>query len=392
MSEVSREPDAMEAAAALERAGLVRLCARLTGSPDAAEDLAHETLYEALRGAHKLRDPEGRPRWLAAIARNVCMRWARSRGKELARVPVAHADHDAAAPGVEALPDEGADLEVDLERGELVEILGRALALLPPGTREVLVRRYVHESPHAEIAERLGTTEKAVWARVGRGKLLLRRALETDLREEAVAHGLVVGDDGGWRETRTWCPFCARARLRCRQEREVSRFFLRCPSCGVELSARLPAVRREVKSYGRLLARMQQGAHEMYRLGLEAGQAPCPICAQSMRLRTGPPELGMPGGEYPRQVHARCTACGSLSETTLEGLVLAMPEVRRFWREHPRIRLLPAREVDAEGEPAAVTTFESRSSRARVDVVSARRDWRVLGVYAEGPRPPDGPA
>ena len=100
----------------------------------------------------------------------------------------------------------------------------------------------------------------------------------------------------------------------------------------------------------------------------------------------------MTGGGYPKQVHARCTACGSFSETALEGLVLAMTEVRQFWREHSRIRLLPAREVDADGEPAAVIAFESRSSRARVDVVSARRDWRVLGVYAEGPRPPDGPA
>jgi RNA polymerase sigma-70 factor (ECF subfamily) len=68
-----------------ERARLVRLCACLTGNSEAAEDLAQETLVEAWRHAHKLHDPSGRDRWLAAIARNVCRRWLRARGRELAR-------------------------------------------------------------------------------------------------------------------------------------------------------------------------------------------------------------------------------------------------------------------------------------------------------------------
>jgi hypothetical protein len=39
--------DSVQAEAMLERARLVRLCARLTGNVDAAEDLAQETLLEA---------------------------------------------------------------------------------------------------------------------------------------------------------------------------------------------------------------------------------------------------------------------------------------------------------------------------------------------------------
>ncbi len=50
-----------------ERTRLVRLCYRLTGSLDAAEDLAQETLYEAVRNAHKLRDPSGHSKWLSSI-------------------------------------------------------------------------------------------------------------------------------------------------------------------------------------------------------------------------------------------------------------------------------------------------------------------------------------
>jgi DNA-directed RNA polymerase specialized sigma24 family protein len=41
--------DSVQAEAMLERARLVRLCARLTGNIDVAEDLAQETLFEAWR-------------------------------------------------------------------------------------------------------------------------------------------------------------------------------------------------------------------------------------------------------------------------------------------------------------------------------------------------------
>src|SRR5215216_1320218 len=140
-AELWREPE--------RRRRLVRLCAAITGDRDAAEDLAQETLLEAWRNAHKLHDPSGADRWLAAIARNVCLRWARRRGLDVA-VPGLDAD---------ASPADQVDIEVELERAELVELLDRALALLPPETRDVLIQRYVHESTHAEIAARFGLSD-----------------------------------------------------------------------------------------------------------------------------------------------------------------------------------------------------------------------------------------
>jgi DNA-directed RNA polymerase specialized sigma24 family protein len=71
------------------RRRLVRLCATISGDAQAAEDLAQETLLEAWRNAHKLHDPSGADRWVAAIARNVCLRWARRRGRD---VPVSALD------------------------------------------------------------------------------------------------------------------------------------------------------------------------------------------------------------------------------------------------------------------------------------------------------------
>ena len=69
-----------EVALSAHRARLVRLCARLTGDAEAAEDLAQETLLESWRLAHKLRDQDQLAPWLA-IARNVCLRAQRRRSR-----------------------------------------------------------------------------------------------------------------------------------------------------------------------------------------------------------------------------------------------------------------------------------------------------------------------
>src|SRR5258708_14521383 len=86
-----------------ERPRLVRMCRRLTGSDAAAEDVAQETLLEAWRHADMLTDATGASRWLAAIARNVALRWARRQGRDAARLVPLGAP-DATAPGAGARP------------------------------------------------------------------------------------------------------------------------------------------------------------------------------------------------------------------------------------------------------------------------------------------------
>ena len=172
-------------AAQRERARLVRFCAYLTGVPHAAEDLAQETLFEAWRHAHELRDPGRRAQWLAGIARNVCRRWARSRAQELSRLNSAGPFE---ALSLEHLPADDFDLEAELERKELAELLDRALALIPPPTRDVLVARYIEETPQKEVARRLGISERTVGVRLQRGKLYLRRMLTGTLIAEAAAY------------------------------------------------------------------------------------------------------------------------------------------------------------------------------------------------------------
>jgi hypothetical protein len=48
---------------------------------------------------------------------------------------------------------------------------------------------------------------------------------------------------------------------------------------------------------------------------------------------------------------------------------------------HRRIHALPEREVEAAGRPAVVTSFESLTSQARLDIVCTRDTYEVLHVH-----------
>ncbi len=271
--------EAMEESMPLERARLVRLCAHLTGDRHLAEDLAQEALLLGWRNAHTLRDPDKRPQWLAGIARNVCRSWARSQGRELPRI-VRTEDRDEVADDL--------DIEVELERDELARLLDRALGLLPPETRQVLVERYVRESPHAEIAERMGLSEDAVSMRLTRGKLLLRRAITTELRDEAESYGLYEPASDDWRETRIWCPQCGQRKLVARIPQPPGTISFRCPACkpapdtaGWEYRLANPHFARLIGDLTRphsILNRATAWAYDYYTQALKEGSVVCTNC------------------------------------------------------------------------------------------------------------------
>src|SRR5258708_21448956 len=176
-----------------DRARLVRLCLRYSGDPHAAEDLAQETLIEAWRNQHKVTntDQDGQAKWLSAIAQHICQRWERNKKRDSERfgdLDLEQEDLQAEAPA----------LEFDLERDELANLLDKAMALLPPETRNVLVARYLEEAPQAQVAARLNMSESAVAVRLHRGKLALRRILTDELQPDTNPNGV--------QETRIWGP------------------------------------------------------------------------------------------------------------------------------------------------------------------------------------------
>jgi RNA polymerase sigma factor (sigma-70 family) len=305
MQQTGEATAALEAAFATQRARLVRLCAQMTGNVEAAEDLAQETLIEAWRMAYKLHDQEYLAAWLAAIARNMCLRWARSRSRELAwRIESAPLDDMERSPSLDEHVAGDADLELDLERHELAELLDRALGLLPPETRDILIHSYIHELPQAALAEQLGLTDGALLVRLHRGKLALRRILTTDLRREASAYGLVDLETADWQETRIWCPLCGKHRLIAKPDRSSKCMEFRCPGpcvwpLGTIVEGGFHIVERDLTSQKAILSRLLLDCHAHYRQGLASRQTICRQCGRRIPARQyAPSELPGPQREW----------------------------------------------------------------------------------------------
>lgn len=406
-----RDTQAFEAALRAERARLVRLCARITGDVDAAEDLAQETLMEAWRALGRLRDPDGLSPWLAAIARNVCLRWARGRGRELARRAETAASPDGTPPTLDDLPDGDEDVAIELERGELADLLDRALALLPVETRAALVESYVYERPRGELAARLGLSESALRVRLHRGRLALRHALATDLRAEAMSLGVALpvtvrGDTSDtdtdnnagepeWRATRIWCPFCGRHRLIARLMADAGEYSYHCPGrCvpsghpdlpgGIVVGmARDTSIAAGLTSAKSILSRLLADNDTRYRRGLAEGEATCLDCGRPVSIRLWTPADAPDMGPLTYGINLACDRCRGGDNASLWHLMIDLPAGQRFWRRHPRMRALPIREIAYQGRPALLTGFESVDGPVRLEVISARETLDVLRIEGE---------
>ncbi len=352
-------------------AWLVRRCATLSGDADAAEDLAQDTLLEAWRHGERLTDPTGRDRWLAAIARNVCLRHRRRLGRD-ARVE--RLDPEASLPSSD-------DLEQELERVELLALLERALALLSPSTREVLLARFVEERPHAEIAERLGITEDAALMRVTRAKAALRRVLAGPLRASAAEH--VRHDE--WSATRLWCTGCGRARLTMRRDDAAITF--RCTACHPDAPVSQVPLRNpffaDIGALTRpsaILARLEQRVQAYFAAGA-ARVVPCTRCGGNARIDAiARDDLGTK--PLLHGALARCDACGEQAWSSVSGLGLSTPSVRSFRRAHPRVTTIPARDIDRGGRPAMVVRYDDVAGTASAEVVFDRATLRVIDTSA----------
>jgi phage FluMu protein Com len=233
----------------------------------------------------------------------------------------------------------------------------------------------------------------AVAVRLHRGKLTLRRLLETDFRDEARALGLVEGEPDGWVETRIWCPHCGKRRLLGRFGRSegTSALATRCPECDLftdtySTNAHFSAAREiigGVKTFRPALSRLAAWTNAVYRRWLPERRMPCANCGAWMPLAMHYPMDERPAIRGMRGIYGRCPACGVVASQTFGSFVLCLPEGQRFAREHPRIYMLPVREMESGGVPALAVTYESVADGARFAVVSARDTYRVLSINGE---------
>lgn len=148
--------------------GLLNYLARLTGSPETAEDLAQETFLRLYRTAGRYRETGHFQAYLYRIATNL----ARSERRRQLRWRALHPLLAASTPD-RAEPGAGRRL-LGREMGEALE---RALAELSPKLRAPILLHEVEGLAVAEVARTLGCPPGTVKSRLHRARKHLERAL-----------------------------------------------------------------------------------------------------------------------------------------------------------------------------------------------------------------------
>ena len=151
-------------------ADVARLCRRLLGSREEAEDVAQESFLRA-QGALAAYDPN-RPfrRWLLAIAAHRAIDLLRRRRREARLFESEALDAEAVASGGPSPLQHGLDSEL---RAKLLE----AIAAQPDRYRTALVLRYYADLEYDAIAEVLSVSRNQVATLLHRGRQRLRQEL-----------------------------------------------------------------------------------------------------------------------------------------------------------------------------------------------------------------------
>jgi RNA polymerase sigma-70 factor, ECF subfamily len=140
-----------------------RFAWRMSGSPAAAEDITQDVFVGLLRHPARFDPARGTLRaFLLGIARNLTLK------------------HWRAEHRFEPLDDEaeaGVAEPIDLERGELGDLVGRAVRALRPLQREVVILAEYEGLTLAEIARAVEVDVGTVKSRLHRARENLRRAL-----------------------------------------------------------------------------------------------------------------------------------------------------------------------------------------------------------------------
>jgi RNA polymerase sigma-70 factor (ECF subfamily) len=165
---------------------------RILGNAEDAEDATQDAFLSAYRALKRFRHGSFRS-WLMRIVTNACydcLRRARHRA-------AASLDSGEDADGHECLPAPGESPEAMAERQDQSRQVQRALAVLPPRQRMVVVLRDIQGLGYAEIAQVLRVPVGTVRSRLSRG----RRALRERLLQGAFSapHGEDEGESKAWR-------------------------------------------------------------------------------------------------------------------------------------------------------------------------------------------------
>ena len=135
-----------------------------------AEDVTQEVFLRVLRLRRELEGVKSPKTWLARIAFRVALDRRPRRGR-------LSLDDESLAADVASLRAAGAGADELAASKQVQELLGRAVAALPPDLRHAVRLSTLEELNSAEISALLGIPEGTVRTRLMRARALLREAL-----------------------------------------------------------------------------------------------------------------------------------------------------------------------------------------------------------------------
>jgi RNA polymerase sigma-70 factor (ECF subfamily) len=143
-----------------------RYALRLTGRPDAAEDLTQETLLRAWQHRHALRDERAARLWLLRVTQNL---WTDQLRRQKRRPQVL--EHEPPCPRI--------PVAVEQDQLEAVRLALAAMDELPPRQRQVLYLVTCEELTNAEVAGVLDMPLGAVKSNLSLARKEMRRRMKT---------------------------------------------------------------------------------------------------------------------------------------------------------------------------------------------------------------------
>jgi len=172
LGRLARTGDARAFATLYERhtRALYSTALRITGDPDVAADMVHDTWVRAVESLHRFAHRSTLRTWLTGILIN-CQR-ERDRLRRHDSV-----DDDVS---IDEIVDATSTSPLDASQVDRID-LDAAIAALPPGFRQVLVLHDVEGFTHEEIADMLGLVAGTSKSQLARARVRLRTFLESGI-------------------------------------------------------------------------------------------------------------------------------------------------------------------------------------------------------------------
>jgi RNA polymerase sigma-70 factor (ECF subfamily) len=184
---IAGKPEAFDRFVDVFRSKIFQYALMMCGHREDAEEVAQDTLFKVFENFDQLREPEHVRSWVFRIARNACLMKRRKSvfapTQELSLDDfMPHSTGDGEQRKLEiadwsALPDD------QVLRGELGDVIRRAIESLPEQYRAVILLRDVEELSTGETAQVLDITEENVKTRLHRARLSVRQKLDSYLRK-----------------------------------------------------------------------------------------------------------------------------------------------------------------------------------------------------------------